>query len=105
MVLLRDPNKLLHVHVLHNPRTTLDEAQTAAKMTSLSPDALKFISEHQEWKGNTTICTSLVRNPKTPMNIALKLLDKIPATELRAIAKSGAARAPIVQAARKRINE
>lgn len=100
--LIRDNNKSLHVYVLRNPRIGLDEVQAAAKMASLSPDALKLIAEHREWGMNPTICTSLVRNPKTLLPLALRLLERIPASEVRAIAKGGA-RDQIVNAARKRL--
>jgi hypothetical protein len=100
--LLRDHNKTLHVFVLRNPRIGLDEVQAAAKMPSLSPDALKAIAEHREWGQNATICTSLVRNPRTLLPLALRLLERIPVSEVRALAKGGA-RDQIVQAARKRL--
>jgi hypothetical protein len=98
--LLRDTNKVLHVYVLRNPRLGLDEVIYAAKMPSLSPDALKFIAEHREWGVNTTVCTALARNPRTPVPLVLKLLPRVPVSELKVIAK-GQGRAPIVQAARK----
>ncbi|HEX8440633.1 hypothetical protein [Archangium sp.] len=98
--LLRDTNKALHVYVLRNPRLGLDEVIYAAKMSSLSPDALKLIAEHREWGVNTTVCTALARNPRTPVPLVLKLLPRVPMQELRVIAK-GQGRAPIVQAARK----
>ena len=101
--LLRDHNKVLHVFVLRNPRIGLDEVQAAAKMPSLSPDALKAIAEHKEWGSNPTIATSLVRNPRMLLPLALRLLDRIPVSEVRAIAKGGA-RDQIVQAARKRLS-
>ncbi|AKJ06003.1 Hypothetical protein AA314_07629 [Archangium gephyra] len=98
--LLRDTNKALHVYVLRNPRLGLDEVIYAAKMPSLSPDALKLIAEHREWGVNTTVCTALARNPRTPVPLVLKLLPRVPMQELRTLAK-GQGRAPIVQAARK----
>jgi hypothetical protein len=98
--LLRDTNKALHVYVLRNPRLGLDEVIYAAKMSSLSPDALKLIAEHREWGVNTTVCTALARNPRTPVPLVLKLLPRVPMQELRVLAK-GQGRAPIVQAARK----
>lgn len=88
--LFRDPNKVLHVYVLKNPRLGLDEVQAAAKLPQLSPDALKMIAEHRDWGMNPTICASLVRNPKTPMPLALRMLDRVPMQDLRAIAKGGA---------------
>ena len=101
--LLRDPNKTLHVYVLRNPRIGVDEVAWAAKQPTLSPDALKQISEHREWSGNATVCIGLVRNPKTPLPLAVRLLDRIPMSEVRAIAKGGA-REQIVHAARKKVN-
>jgi len=98
--LLRDNNKVLHAYVLRNPHLGLDEVQAAAKLNSLSPEALKAISEHSEWGQNPVICAALVRNPKTPMAIALRLLPRVPLNDLRAIAK-GAGRQQVVLAARK----
>jgi hypothetical protein len=86
--------------VLRNPRIGIDEVQAAAKLNSLSPEALKAISEHPEWGQSSVICAALVRNPKTPMAIALRLLSRVPLNDVRAIAK-GAGRQQIVLAARK----
>ena len=98
--LLRDTNKSLHVYVLRNPRLGLDEVIYAAKMSTLSVDALKLIAEHREWGVNSSVCTALARNPRTPVPLVLKLLPRVPLAEIRVIAK-GQGRAPIVQAARK----
>ena len=98
--LLRDNNKVLHAYVLRNPHLGLDEVQAAAKLNSLSPEALKAIGDHPEWGQNSVICAALVRNPKTPMAIALRLLPRVPLNDLRAIAK-GAGRQQVVLAARK----
>jgi hypothetical protein len=98
--LLRDTNKVLHVYVLRNPRIGLDEVQSAAKMASLSPEALKLIAEHREWGSNPAVCTALARNPRAPVPLVLKLLPRVPMAELRALAK-GTGRPAIVQAARK----
>lgn len=101
-MLLRDPNKQLHPLVLRNPRIALDEVVFAARLPSLNPDALKVIGEHPEWAQNPTVAAALVRNPKTPIPIALKLISRLPVSELRAIAKSQG-RPPIVSAAKKQL--
>ena len=100
--LLRDPNKQLHPLVLRNPRIALDEVAWAARLPSLNPDALKLIAEHPEWGQNPGIATALVRNAKTPIPIALKLIARLPVSELRALAKSQG-RPPIVNAAKKQL--
>jgi hypothetical protein len=102
LALIRDPAKAAHVFVLKNPRIGIDEVLYAAKSPNLSPDAIKLITEHKEWSVNAAICTALARNPKTPVPIALRLLDRVPSSELRAIAKGGA-RDQIVHAARKKV--
>lgn len=103
IALLRDVNKAIHVYVFRNPRIGLDEVQWAAKMTTLSPDALKLISEHKEWGANATVCIALVRNPRTPLPVAMKILPRVNAGDLRAIAKGGA-RDQLVHAARKMVS-
>lgn len=102
IALLRDVNKTIHPYVLRNPRIGLDEVQWAAKMTTISPDALKLICEHKEWGANPSIVAGLVRNPVTPTSVAIRLLPKLSSSELRAVAKGGA-RDQVVQAARKMI--
>jgi hypothetical protein len=100
--LLRDTNKSLHLFVFKNPRLGLDEVQAAVKMPQLSPDAIKMVCDHREWGSNATICAALVRNPKTPMPLALRMLDRVPMTDLKAIARGGA-RDALVHAARKKL--
>jgi hypothetical protein len=102
-VLIRDTNKVIHIYVLRNPKLGLDEAQAASKLHSLSAEAIKYISEHTQWSANPLICANLVRNPATPLPLALKLIDRVPMYDLKAIAKGGA-RQQLVHAARKKLN-
>jgi hypothetical protein len=98
--LLRDPNKQLHPLVLKNPRIGLEEVHWAAKLTTINPEALKVIADHPEWGQNASVAAALVRNPKTPIPVALKLVPRLPHAELKMIAKSQG-RPQIVQAAKK----
>jgi hypothetical protein len=88
MQLLRDPNKQLHPLVLKNPRIGLEEVQWAARLPALNPEALKIIGEHPEWGQNPSIAGALVRNPKTPLPVAVKLVARLPVGELRVLAKA-----------------
>jgi hypothetical protein len=100
--LLRDPNKQLHPMVLKNPRIGIEEVQWAARLTTLNPEALKLIADHPEWGQNATVAGALVRNPKTPLASALKLVPRLPTSDLRALAKSQG-RPQIIQAAKKHL--
>lgn len=99
---LRDPNKQLHPLVMKNPRIGLEEVQWAAKLTTLNPEALKLIADHPEWGQNPGVAAALVRNPRTPVPVALRLLPRLPVAELRALARSQG-RPQIVQAAKKHL--
>jgi hypothetical protein len=103
LLLIRDKNKTVHPFVLRNPGITLDEVEQIAKMPGVNPDALRMIAGNRDWIRSTTVCRNLVRNPKTPMPDALRLLGKLPMSDLRAMAKSGNVRTPIQQAARKKV--
>jgi hypothetical protein len=50
------------------------------------------------------VVLALVRNPKTPMGSAVRLLDRLPEQELRRLAKSPDVPRGVQLAARKRIN-
>ena len=104
ILLIRDRNKTIHPFVLKNPSITLDEVEQIAKMPGVNPDVLRLIARNRDWTRSTTIIRNLVRNPKTPLGDALKLMDKLPTNEIRALAKSSNVRGPIQQKARKTIN-
>lgn len=101
--ILRDLNKTLHPYVLRNPGLQLDEVLAIAKMTTVSPELLKAIVERLEWSQRPEIAIALVRNPKVPVPLALRLLDHVSPTDLRQLAKDTRTRLPIQQAARRKV--
>ncbi len=101
--IIRDHDKTLHLYVLKNPRLGLDEVATLAKTATTSVEVLKAIAERREWFQRPEIALALVRNPKTPPPIAIRMLDHISKQELRRLAKSDGARMAILQAARKKV--
>jgi hypothetical protein len=103
LLLIRDRNKTIHPFVLKNPAITLDEIEQFARMPSVNPDALRMMAKHPDWTRSATVCRNLVRNPKTPLREALALLDKLPKSDVRALAKSSNVRTPIQQAARRKV--
>src|SRR5438477_951855 len=99
---LRDPNKQLHPLVLKNPRIGLEEVVCAAKLPTINPEALKIIADHPEWGQNPSVAAALVRNPKTPVPVAVKLVPPLAISVLKALARSQG-RPQIVQAAKKHL--
>lgn len=103
-IIMRDSNRALHVMLLKNPHLRLDEVQAMARIPSLSPDAIVQISRHDTWSQDGTVCTNLVRNPKTPPPIAVSLMDRVPRAELRRLATGQGVREAIARAAAKRLS-
>ncbi len=101
--ILRETNPTLHLHVLRNPGLQLDEVAAIAKLRTVSPELLKQIADRREWGTRPEIALALVRNPKTPVPLAIRMLEHVPASELRTLAKDQHTRTPIQQAARKKV--
>ncbi len=101
--ILRDTNRMLHPYVLKNPNLGIDEVLAIAKMRTVSPDVLSQICERREWVQRADIAIALVRNPITPVGVAVKLLEHVTQLDLRQLAKDSHTRQPIQQAARKRV--
>jgi hypothetical protein len=103
MAILREQNKMLHSYVLRNPQLQLDEVVFIARMTTIAPDLLAFIASRREWAERPEIASALVRNPKTPVPLAVRMLDRLGGPELRQLAKQSNVREAIQRAARKKV--
>jgi hypothetical protein len=102
MLLMRENNPQIHQFVLKNPSLGLDEVLAIAKLRTVTPDLLKMIAERREWQ-RADVSLALIRNPKTPVGIAVKLLDHIAVSDVRALAKDTRTRQQIQAAARKKV--
>lgn len=103
LILMKDPNKTLHTFLLQNPRITLDEVRFLAGYRQANPEALKMIGDSRDWSQHAAVASALVSNPKTPTQTSLKLLDRLPQSELRRLAKSEHTPRAVQLAARKRV--
>lgn len=103
MAILRQPNKLLHKYVVRNPQIELEEIVFIARMKTVAPDVLQFIASRRDWAERPEVATALVRNPKLPVPLAIKLLDHVLMPELRQLAKSANVREAVLRAVRKKV--
>lgn len=101
--ILRDGNPSLQLMVLRNPGLQLDELGAIAKMRTVTPELLKQIADRREWAQRPDIAIALVRNPKTPVPLAIRMLDHVSQQDLRQLAKDANTRAPVQHAARKKV--
>ncbi len=103
-LIIRDPTaKMLHHYVLKNPKLQLDEVAAIAGMRTVSADVLKYIAGRRDWAQRPDVAAALVRNPKTPVPLAIRLMNNLSVAELRQLAKSGGVREAIQREARKKV--
>ncbi len=103
MQIMRGTNRSLQQYVLQNPGLKLDEVAAIARMATLTPDLLKAIADRREWAQRPEVALALVRNPRTPPPLAIRMLDFLSPGDLRRLAKGTSLRMPVLQAARKKV--
>ena len=84
-VLIRDPNKIVAVAVLSSPKITESEVESIAKMANVSDEILRMIGFSRAWTKNYAVVHALVRNPKTPVAIAMNFLSRLSDKDLRSL--------------------
>ena len=104
-ILIRDPNKLVSVAVLSSPKINESEVENFAKMANVSDEVLRIIGNTRAWVKNYGIVSALARNPKTPVAIALNLVQRLNDRDLKMISTDRNAQEPLKIAVRKRISQ
>jgi hypothetical protein len=102
-VLIRDPNKLVSVAVLSSPKLTESEVESFSKMANVSEEVLRIIGMNRAWIKNYGVVAGLTKNPKTPLAVALKFVQRLNDRDLKLIAMDRNLQEPLKLAVRKRL--
>ncbi len=103
-VIMRDPAaQNLHRFVIRNPHLQLDEVCQIARMATTTGEIFTYIASQPDWARRPEVALALVRNPKVPVSLAVKMLNHIPAADIRQLAKAPNVRDAIQRAARRKI--
>lgn len=100
-LLIRDANALIQTSVLKNPKLTPKEIEEFAKNPNLSDRVLRQIGANDQWAAAPLVKQYLVWNPKTPIDITLRLMRALPISEMRKLARSKNVPSAISTVARK----
>lgn len=103
MALATDSNKAIHHYLLRNAKISLDEIAFIARLPTMNPDVLEKIAENTSYTQNPSVVKALVYNPKTPVQTAIRMLDRLPRPELMNLAKRMNMNLRLVMAAKKRL--
>jgi len=87
-LLIHDPNKIIPLAVMRNPRLSEDEVILYAQLRSIAEEIFWAISKHKTWVKNYHVKLALVSNPKSPLPLAIKLLDHLHDRDLQNISRS-----------------
>lgn len=86
MALIRDPCKVVQRAVLQSSRLTDREVETFSSMATLTDEVLRAIATSRNFRRNYTIVINLMNNPKTPLDITLRMLANVTGPDLKKLA-------------------
>ena len=104
-ILIRDPNKLVSSSVLSSPKLTESEVESFAKLANVSEEILRTIGMNRGWTKNYGIVAALTRNPKTPLAVSMRFVQRLNDRDLKMIALDRNLQEPLKLAVRKRLTE
>jgi hypothetical protein len=77
-----DDSRLLR-SVLGNPALIEQDAVTIAKASTSPAESLAYLASHPRWGSRRAVREALLRNSRTPVAVALRLLGGLPRRDLR----------------------
>jgi hypothetical protein len=85
-ILMRDPNKIVALSVIHSPRISDGEVLQLAHSKTCPDDVLRVIINARDWTRQYPIKLALVKNPKVPLAIAMRLMSTLRDSEVKELA-------------------
>jgi hypothetical protein len=104
-ILIRDPNKLVSASVLSSPKLTESEVENFAKLANVSEEILRTIGQNRGWTKNYGVIAALAKNPKTPLAVSMRFVQRLSERDLKMIALDRNLQEPLKLMVRKRIAE
>lgn len=87
LLLIRDSNTMVAMTVLTGNSLPESEVEQIANSRAVCEEVLSAIPKNKEWIGKYNIVKALLKNPKTQLAIALRLLPRMSVKDLRELAK------------------
>ncbi len=104
-ILVQDTNRVVAMTVLSSPKLSEAEVESFARMGRVGEEVLRNIGQARAWLKHYPIVLALVKNPKTPLGISLKLLPRLTARDLKTVSIDRNIPDPLRVAARRRAIE
>jgi hypothetical protein len=85
-ILLKDPSPQVAVTALNRSAISDREIEQLCQSRVVSEEVLTEVARHREWVGKYRIMLTLVKNPRTPVNISTTFLSRIATRDLKVLA-------------------
>lgn len=85
LMLVRDPSKVVYRAVLASPKLGDTEVESMATMKNVAEEVLRIIATTRKFMKSQVVARNLVNNPRTPIDVALPLLNRLTNNELRGV--------------------
>jgi hypothetical protein len=85
-ILVRDPNRIVSSAVLGSPKLTDAEVEAFSAMKNISDQVLRQIGNNKDWTKRYGVVSNLVRNPRTPIGIALTFVPRLNPRDIKNLA-------------------
>ena len=93
--LRKESNERVFRSLLENPRLTEGDLMPLVVGSFGHPSTLAILARDRRWGTRYAIRYALVRNPKTPIDVAIHLVASLNKTDLRVLAKDPSLKQPI----------
>jgi len=87
-VLVRDSNKIVACAVVNSGRITDSEVLTIATNRSIHEEVIRALTSNREFMRKYPVKVALAGNPKTPIPVAINLLNSLHVKDLQKLAKN-----------------
>lgn len=86
-MLIKDPNPMVATSVLHNNPLNELEVEHIANNRAVISEVLDAIGKSRTWMRKYSIMHALVKNPRTPVGLAARLVPRLSIRDLQQLAK------------------
>jgi hypothetical protein len=104
-VLIRDSNKLVAVAVIRSPRLTEGEVLAQAQNKVAQDDVLRVIYSNREWLRMYAVRLALVKNPKVPQGVSMRLMNQLHEADVKMLARDKNVAGSVQMMAKKHVSK
>ncbi len=88
MHLVKSPNRLICTAAVRSPKITDSEVDAIVQLRNVHEDVLRYVAIKREWTRRYSLVVNLVQNPRTPIAVSLKFLNRLTPLDLRILSRN-----------------